>query len=72
MGVLDACVAALRAGGRPVVSAVTIETQALVIARFGRDGGRLATLSVAEADPVGTFHGWRPAMPVTHWTWVKP
>ena len=72
MGVLDACVAALRAGGRLVVSAVTIETQALVIARFGRDGGRLATLSVAEADPVGTFHGWRPAMPVTHWTWVKP
>ena len=71
-GVLDACAAALRTGGRLVVSAVTIETQALLIARFGRDGGRLATLSVAEADPVGAFHGWRPAMPVTHWTWVKP
>ena len=71
-GVLDACAAALRPGGRLVVSAVTIETQALVIARFGRDGGRLATLSVSEADRVGTFHGWRPAMPVTHWCWAKP
>ncbi|WP_245496608.1 precorrin-6y C5,15-methyltransferase (decarboxylating) subunit CbiE [Lichenibacterium ramalinae] len=71
-GVLDACAAALKPGGRLVVSAVTIETQALLIARFRRDGGRLATLSTAEADPVGSFHGWRPAMPVTHWTWIKP
>jgi precorrin-6Y C5,15-methyltransferase (decarboxylating) len=71
-GVLDACAAALRPGGRLVVSAVTIETQAFVIARHGRDGGRLTMLSTAEADPIGAFHGWRPAMPVTQWCWVKP
>lgn len=71
-GVLDACAAALRPGGRLVVSAVTIETQALLIGRFRSQGGRLSTLSTVEADPVGAFHGWRPAMPVTLWSWVSP
>ena len=71
-GVLEACAAALRPGGRLVVSAVTLETQALLVAWFRREGGRLSTQATAEADPVGAFHGWRPAMPVTHWSWVKP
>ncbi len=71
-GVLDACAAALAPGGRLVVNAVTIETQAILIARFRRDGGALTTLGFAAADPVGGFHGWRAAMPVTQWTWVKP
>ncbi len=71
-GVLDACAAALKPGGRLVVNAVTIETQATLIARFRRDGGSLTMLGFAAADPVGGFHGWRAAMPVTQWTWVKP
>ncbi len=71
-GVLDACAAALGVGGRLVVNAVTIETQALLIERFRRDGGALTTLGHAEADAIGSFHGWRPAMPVTMWSWVKP
>lgn len=71
-GVLDICAAALGPGGRLVVNAVTIETQALLIERFRRHGGALTTLGVAQADPVGGFHGWRAAMPVTMWTWVKP
>ncbi len=29
-------------------------------------------IAVSQADPVGGFHGWRSAMPVTQWTWVKP
>ncbi len=72
VGVLDACAAALVPGGRLVVNAVTIETQALLLARFRDGGGALTTVSVAQADAVGAFHGWRPAMPVTMWTWVKP
>ncbi len=70
-GVLQACAAALATGGRLVVNAVTIETQALLIERFRRDGGVLTTLNTAQAEAVGGFHGWRPAMPVTQWTWVK-
>lgn len=70
-GLLDACVAALATGGRLVVNAVTIETQALLIERFRRDGGVLTTLNIAQAEAVGGFHGWRPAMPVTQWTSVK-
>ena len=71
-GVLDACASALNPGGRLVVNAVTIETQALLIDRFKRDGGALTTIGIAQADPVGGFHGWRPAMPVTMWFWMKP
>ena len=70
-GVLDSCAAALRPGGRLVVNAVTIETQEVLIARFRSTGGALTALSVAHADRVGAFHGWRTAMPVTQWTWVK-
>ena len=71
-GVLDVCRRALRRGGRLVINAVTIETQALLIAQFRHYGGHLSTIAVAQADPVGGFHGWRSAMPVTQWTWVKP
>ena len=71
-GVLEACLAALKPGGRFVVNAVTIETQALLIERFQSHGGALTTLGHAQADAVGGFHGWRPAMPVTMWSWVKP
>ncbi len=34
-------------------------------------GGELVRLSVARAEPVGSFSGWRPAMPVTQWAWRK-
>lgn len=71
-GVLDAAIAALRPGGRLVVNAVTLETEALLVARHGAQGGELVRLSVARAAPVGGLTGWRPAMPVTQWIWVKP
>jgi precorrin-6Y C5,15-methyltransferase (decarboxylating) len=71
-GVADACLAALPAGGRLVVNAVTIETQALLVGLHGRHGGSLTLLQVGEAVPVGSFHGFRPAMPVMQWAWVKP
>lgn len=71
-GVLEAAVAALRPGGRLVANAVTLETEALLIARHGAQGGDLVRLSIARAVPVGGLTGWRPAMPVTQWTWTKP
>ncbi len=66
------CAARLAPGGRLVANAVTIETQADVIARFGAMGGDLVQISVARASPVGRFHGFRAAMPILQWCWEKP
>lgn len=71
-GVLDAVIEALRPGGRLVVNAVTLETEAELIARHAPLGGSLTRIAVARADGVGGKTGWRPAMPVTQWVWVKP
>lgn len=71
-GVLDAAIAALPAGGRLVVNAVTLETEALLIARHAGTGGVLTRLLVERAGPVGAMTAWRPALPVVQWSWVKP
>ena len=71
-GVLDAAIAALPPAGRLVVNAVTLETEALLIARHAALGGTLTRLSVERAAPVGGMTAWRPALPVTQWSWVKP
>jgi precorrin-6Y C5,15-methyltransferase (decarboxylating) len=71
-GVLDAVLAALRAGGRLVVNAATLESEALLLARYSALGGDLIRIAIARADPIGSMTAWRPAMPVTQWRWVKP
>lgn len=71
-GVLDAAIQALRPGGRLVANAVTLDMEALLIARHAALGGTLTRISVARAAPVGTMTGWKPAMPVTQWSWEKP
>ena len=70
-GVLDAAVAALRAGGRLVANAVTLEMEAVLLAAQTARGGELTRIAVSRAAPVGSMQGWRPAMPVTQWSWVK-
>jgi precorrin-6Y C5,15-methyltransferase (decarboxylating) len=71
-GVLDAAVAGLRSGGRLVVNAVTLETEAALIERHAALGGELTRIAMSRAEPVGGKTGWRPAMPVTQWVWTKP
>jgi precorrin-6B C5,15-methyltransferase / cobalt-precorrin-6B C5,C15-methyltransferase len=71
-GVLDMASRALRPGGRLVVNAVTLETEAILLARHAALGGELIRIAIARADAVGQMTGWRPAMPVTQWTWKKP
>lgn len=71
-GVLDAALDMLRPGGRLVANAVTLEMQGLLAATTARLGGSFVSLSVARAAPVGGMTGWRPAMPVVQWRWVKP
>jgi len=69
---MDAALAALKPGGRLVANAVTLEMEAVLLALQARLGGALLRLAVSRVAPVGTMQGWRPAMPVTQWTWVKP
>ena len=71
-GMLDAAVAVLRSGGRLVVNAVTLETEAVLLARHASQGGELVRVALSRADGIGEKTGWRPAMPVTQWTWTKP
>lgn len=67
-GLLEDCWAALVPGGRLVANAVTLETEAVLAGWFARLGGELARIGVQRAEPVGTFTGWKPAMPVTIWS----
>jgi precorrin-6Y C5,15-methyltransferase (decarboxylating) len=67
-GLLDACWAALSAGGRLVANAVTIESEAVLGTWHARVGGQLVRVAVQRAEPVGTFTGLKPAMPVTIWS----
>ena len=71
-GVLDAASRALLSGGRLVVNAVTLETEALLLARHAALGGKLIRIAISRADSVGEKTGWRAAMPVTQWIWAKP
>jgi precorrin-6Y C5,15-methyltransferase (decarboxylating) len=71
-GVLDTAIAALKPGGRFVANAVALETEAELMARQASLGGTLARIAISRADSVGGKTGWRPAMPVMQWVWVKP
>jgi precorrin-6Y C5,15-methyltransferase (decarboxylating) len=70
--VLDTAARALRSRGRLVVNAVTVKTEALLLARHGAFGGELTRIAISRAGPIGGETGWRPAMPVTQWVWIKP
>ena len=68
---IETAIAALQPGGRLVAHAVTLESEAVLLAAHARHGGDLVRLSIDRAAPVGPYHGWRPAMPVTQWAWRK-
>ena len=67
----DVCWGALRPLGRFVCNAVTLESEALLMALHKEHGGQLVKLQVNRAGPVGNLTGWRPLMPVTQWSLVK-
>jgi precorrin-6Y C5,15-methyltransferase (decarboxylating) len=64
---LESCWDALPVGGRLVANAVTIESEAVLGTWHARVGGQLVRVSVQRAEPIGSFTGWKPAMPVTIW-----
>ena len=62
---------ALKPLGRLVANAVTIESEAVLIALHARHGGELVKLAVSRAGALGPHSGWRPLMPVTQWSLIK-
>jgi precorrin-6Y C5,15-methyltransferase (decarboxylating) len=69
--VFDAAMAMLNGGGRLVVNAVTLATEKELLARHAAMGGTLTRIAIARAQALGEETGWRPAMPITQWTWTK-
>ncbi|MGH6932086.1 MAG: precorrin-6y C5,15-methyltransferase (decarboxylating) subunit CbiE [Dongiaceae bacterium] len=71
-GVVELCWRALKPGGRLVANAVTIEGEARLIALRGQHGGSLTRIAISQAEAIGPFSGWRPAMAVTQYAAIKP
>jgi len=70
-GVMDAALSALRPDGRLVANAVTLEMEQVLVGLHADHGGALTRIAVSLAEPLGSMTGWRPAMPITQWRWVK-
>jgi len=70
-GVFSAAWAALKPLGRLVTNAVTLESEAQLLALHAAHGGDLVKVQVHRAEPVGGYRGWRPAMPVTQLSLIK-
>ncbi len=57
----------LPAGTRLVANAVTLETEALLVAWQAENGGDLWRFDVARATPLGAMRGWTSTRPVVQW-----
>ena len=53
---------------RLVVNAVTLETEAVLVALNATHGGELLHIQLAHASALGRMRGWVPARPVVQWT----
>lgn len=58
----------LAPGTRIVANAVTLETEALLLAWQARVGGALLRIELAQAEPLGRKQGWRAQRPVVQWS----
>jgi precorrin-6B C5,15-methyltransferase / cobalt-precorrin-6B C5,C15-methyltransferase len=74
-GLIDAVQNALCPAGRLVVNAVSLQTEAVLLRCQSQWGGVLTRIAISRAshigDQDGRMTGWRSAMPVTQWIWVK-
>ncbi len=71
-GLLAAAWDALPPGGRIAANAVTLAGEQALMDAAAAQGGDLTRLAVSRAETVGRHRAWRPLMPVTLWTAVKP
>ncbi len=70
-GVFDTCWRSLRAGGRLVANAVTLEGEGVLVDRHARIGGRLVRLAISRAESLGPHTAWRCLRPVTQLALTK-
>lgn len=68
---LATCWSALSAGGRLVAHAVTVEGERSLIEAHAAFGGELSRIAVSRAVPLGRYHAFRPAHPVTEFAACK-
>ena len=71
-GLIETCWARLAPGGTLVANAVTVAGEAVLADWCARHEGFMTRLAVSRARPVGKHLAWRPLMPVTQLTLVKP
>lgn len=71
-GMLDACWQQLHSGGRLVANAVTLQSEATLMAWRDLHGGELTRIHIAHAKPLGEFDTWRQALPITLLDVIKP
>jgi precorrin-6Y C5,15-methyltransferase (decarboxylating) len=75
-GMIEVVQTALRSGGRLVVNSVALETEMILLRHQSACGGSLTRISIDRAGPIGgeqaRMNGWRSAMPIMQWVWVKP
>ena len=71
-GLVETCWSRLAPGGTLVANAVTLAGEAVLADWCARHEGFMARLAVSRARPVGRHLAWRPLMPVTQLTLVKP
>jgi precorrin-6B C5,15-methyltransferase / cobalt-precorrin-6B C5,C15-methyltransferase len=71
-GLVERCWAAIGQGGRLVANAVTVQGESTLLRAHEAFGGSLVRIAVSRAEAIGGQLGWRPLMPVTQWTAIKP
>src|SRR5262249_34992936 len=64
-GLFEACWTRLLPGGRLVINAVTIPSEACLISWHKLYGGDLVRIQVAHADRIGGTYAWQQRMPIT-------
>ncbi len=69
--VISHCLQSLKPNGRMVANAVTLESEAVLLKMFEKTGGELQRINIQTAGDLGSFHGWKSAMPVTQWVFVR-
>lgn len=55
-------------GSRLVINAVTLESEALVVAAQAKHGGDLLRIELSSTQPLGPKRGWKSAYPIVQWS----